>query len=119
MTRGETFIHPHLTPTFIQYFRILYEGFKPFHEQQELEQRNDQDRKNKFEAPTLFHITQREIEILQLIAEGKNNKQISKQLLISEKKVKNHVSNILFKSDLQDRTQALIFAIRHGWVTLK
>ncbi len=57
-------------------------------------------------------LTRREYEVLLLIAEGMSNKDISDHLVISEKTVKNHVSSILKKLSLQDRTQAAIFAIK-------
>ncbi len=57
-------------------------------------------------------LTRREYEVLLLIAEGMSNKDISEHLIISEKTVKNHVSSILRKLELQDRTQAAIFAIK-------
>jgi two-component system response regulator DegU len=56
----------------------------------------------------------RELEVLNLIAQGKINKEIAKILFISEKTVKNHVSNIFRKIDVTDRTQAAIFAIKHN-----
>ena len=55
-------------------------------------------------------LTPREQEILQLIAKGANNREIAQCLCISEKTVKNHVSSILHRLDLRDRTQAAIFA---------
>ena len=55
-------------------------------------------------------LTPREQEILQLIAKGANNREIAQRLCISEKTVKNHVSSILHRLDLRDRTQAAIFA---------
>ena len=57
-------------------------------------------------------LTRREYEVLLLIAEGMSNKDISEHLIISEKTVKNQVSSILRKLELQDRTQAAIFAIK-------
>jgi DNA-binding NarL/FixJ family response regulator len=63
-------------------------------------------------------LTQREVEVLKLIAEGLSNKQIGQQLTISEKTVKNHINNILSKLHLYDRTQATLFAIRSGLVKL-
>jgi len=62
-------------------------------------------------------LTKREHEVLLLIAEGMSNKDISEHLVISEKTVKNHVSSVLRKLDLQDRTQAAIFAIKHKLTT--
>ncbi len=63
-------------------------------------------------------LTTREIEVLQNMAKGNNNRVIEKNLFISEKTVKNHVSNILQKLNVQDRTQAVITAIKYGWVDL-
>ncbi|MNW56458.1 Transcriptional regulatory protein LiaR [compost metagenome] len=62
-------------------------------------------------------MTEREKEVLLLIAEGKNNKDIGEELHISIKTVKTHVSNLLMKCELEDRTQLAIYAHRHGWVT--
>jgi two-component system, NarL family, response regulator LiaR len=62
-------------------------------------------------------LTEREREVLSLIAEGRNNREIAEQLVISEKTVKTHVSNILNKLHLDDRTQAAIYALRHGLST--
>lgn len=63
-------------------------------------------------------LSDREIEVLQLIALGKSNKQIGKELVISETTVKTHVSNILMKLNLSSRTQAALYAVRLGLVTL-
>ncbi len=63
-------------------------------------------------------LTKRESEVLRLMAEGKNNKAIGEFLFISEKTVKNHVSSILQKLSVDDRTQAVINSIKKGWVTL-
>lgn len=60
-------------------------------------------------------LTEREKEVLLLIAEGKNNKDIAEELHISIKTVKTHVSNLLMKCELEDRTQLAIFAHRKGW----
>jgi NarL family two-component system response regulator LiaR len=59
-------------------------------------------------------LTQRELEVLRLIAGGLNNHEIAEKLVISEKTVKTHVSSILGKLHLEDRTQAAIYALRHG-----
>lgn len=59
-------------------------------------------------------LTEREQEVLHLIADGMNNREIAEKLFISEKTVKTHVSNILSKLHLHDRTQAAIYALRHG-----
>jgi NarL family two-component system response regulator LiaR len=62
-------------------------------------------------------LTDREIEILKLIAEGLPNQQIAKQLYISERTVRTHVSNILRKLNLPNRTQAALYAVREGLVS--
>jgi DNA-binding NarL/FixJ family response regulator len=61
-------------------------------------------------------LTARELEILGLIAEALNNKQIAQRLGIAEKTVKVHVSHVLSKLGLPDRTNAAVFAWRAGWV---
>lgn len=64
-------------------------------------------------APGLDQLTKREREVLKLIAEGLNNRDIAGSLIISEKTVKTHVSSILSKLGLEDRTQAAIWALKH------
>ena len=61
-------------------------------------------------------LTDREREVLKLIAHGKRNSEIAETLFISEKTVKNHVSNILFKLQANDRTEAALYAAKHGLV---
>jgi two-component system, NarL family, response regulator LiaR len=63
-----------------------------------------------------LELSEREREVLRLIAEGMNNQQIAEQLVISEGTVKSHVSNLLSKLHLADRTQAAVFAWREGLV---
>lgn len=58
-------------------------------------------------------LTKRELDVLRLISEGCSNKKISDELTISERTVKNHISHIFRKIDVQDRTQAAVFAIRN------
>lgn len=61
-------------------------------------------------------LTNRENEILMLIAQGKSNQEIADELFITLKTVKTHVSNILSKLEVDDRTQAAIYAFKHGLV---
>ncbi|MEK3883907.1 response regulator transcription factor [Paenibacillus sp. PL2-23] len=72
----------------------------------------------KYIATEESPLTRREAEVLRLMAEGKSNKMIGEYLFISEKTVKNHVSSILQKMEVDDRTQAVINSIKFGWVTL-
>ncbi|MEN3585010.1 response regulator transcription factor [Streptomyces sp. ZYX-F-203] len=59
-------------------------------------------------------LTERESQVLGLIADGRSNREIARTLVLSEKTVKTHVSNILMKLDLSDRTQAALWAVRNG-----
>ena len=64
--------------------------------------------------PAISGLTPREREILNLVAQGKTNKEIAIDLTLSERTVKTHISNILSKLQLHDRTQAALYAARHG-----
>jgi DNA-binding NarL/FixJ family response regulator len=64
-------------------------------------------------------LTEREIEVIKALAQGKSNKEIARDLDISEKTVRNHASNIYKKLHIFDRTQAVIYAVRHGLVDLE
>ena len=61
-------------------------------------------------------LSDREIEVLKLIANGKDNAQIARDLFISPKTVKNHISNILMKLQIDNRIQAAVYAVRSGLV---
>ncbi len=61
-------------------------------------------------------LSDREIEVLKLIANGKDNAQIAAELFISPKTVKNHISNILMKLQIENRIQAAVYAVRSGIV---
>ncbi|OYD56045.1 hypothetical protein CGZ90_19615 [Fictibacillus aquaticus] len=62
-------------------------------------------------------LTRREWEVLQLLADGHNNKSISVRLFVSESTVKNHLSSIMRKLKVNDRTAAVIKALRNNWVS--
>ena len=59
-------------------------------------------------------LTRRELEVLRLIAQGMSNRQIASELSVAEKTVKTHVSNVLSKLGVADRTQAALYAVQHG-----
>lgn len=90
VSRGETYIQESLMP--------LLES--------KMTQRSDEEKK-------IEDLTLREMEVLKLLASGMYNKEIAETLSISERTVKNHVSNIFKKIDVNDRTQAAVFAIRN------
>ncbi len=63
-------------------------------------------------------LSPRELEILQFVTNGMSNKEIASRLGISQQTVKNHMTSILKKLNVQDRTQAAVTALRHGWVRI-
>jgi len=100
IAEGESLIHPSVASKILTEFSLLAEG---------------KGRK----AGRLEHgLTDREITVLKLVAEGKTNKEIANVLELSEKTVKNHVRNIFHKLHVYDRTQAAIHAIRKGLIEL-
>ncbi|MGP3962883.1 response regulator [Nonomuraea sp. 3N208] len=66
------------------------------------------------DVPAPVPLTDREREVLALIAAGRSNREIARSLAVAEKTVKTHVSNVLMKLGVQDRTQAALYAVRHG-----
>ncbi|CAH1223661.1 Transcriptional regulatory protein LiaR [Paenibacillus auburnensis] len=68
----------------------------------------------KGEVPAYKELTEREMEVLKLLAQGKSNQDIADQLIIGIKTVKFHVTNILAKLGVEDRTQAAIYAYKNG-----
>ncbi|CAM5797221.1 MULTISPECIES: response regulator [Brevibacillus] len=109
---GGAYIHPKVTGKLIEEFRRLSEQ----------EGTNDRgiavDDAEPIDPKVIESLTRREREVLQLMAEGKSNRAIGEFLFISEKTVKNHVSSILQKLSVQDRTQAVVISIKNGWVKL-
>jgi DNA-binding NarL/FixJ family response regulator len=109
VAEGGSYLHPKVTHNLVKEFRRLAETANG--------NRSDSSNGIKYHVRRPYHIlTRRECEVLQLLAEGKNNKKIGEALFISEKTVKNHVSNILQKMNCVDRTQAVVEAIKRGWV---
>jgi len=111
VANGNAYIHPEITGKVIDEYRRL-------------SMRENYDNANIepvfFTKAIDWHevLTNREIEVLQLMAEGNSNRSIGEKLFISEKTVKNHVSNILQKMNVEDRTQAVITAVKNGWVNI-
>lgn len=83
---------------------------------QELQQR---DVYGGFEDELFVPLSPREMEILVLITKGYSNKEIAHKLGISRQTVKNHMTSILRKLQVSDRTQAAVYALRHGWIRLQ
>ena len=63
-------------------------------------------------VPSAPKLTDREMEVLKLVATGRNNREIAKELFITENTVKNHVRNILEKLNLHSRMEAVVYAVR-------
>lgn len=75
-----------------------------------------QQSQREAQAELLFDLNARELEILRLIVQGKRNKEIAETLYIAEKTVKNYISNILFKLQVNSRTKAAMVAVKKGLV---
>ncbi|MCM3162355.1 MULTISPECIES: response regulator [Bacillaceae] len=106
---GGSYLHPKVTHNLVNEFRRLATSNG---------QANLQPMQPEIRRP-LHILTRRECEVLQMLADGKSNRGIGEALFISEKTVKNHVSNILQKMNVNDRTQAVVVAIKNGWVEVK
>lgn len=76
-------------------------------------------KKKNLDKIKLDLLTSRERELLKLLSGGMNNKEIAEKLLLSERTVKNHLSNIFKKLDVADRTQAAVFAIRNDFIYME
>ncbi len=68
--------------------------------------------------PLFTPLSTREVEILDYISRGNSNKEIAKSLTISDQTVKNHITSILKKLNVNDRTAAVVHALRHGWIKI-
>ena len=75
-------------------------------------------RRDALESDDYSPLSPREVEILGFVAQGLSNKEISSILRISDQTVKNNITSILRKLQVNDRTQAVIYALRHGWIDL-
>jgi DNA-binding NarL/FixJ family response regulator len=105
VSRGECFIRaePRLTSRVLRSFRELA-----------VEEEETNDTKD-----TYFPLTSREVEILDYVARGNGNKEIATSLRISSQTVKNHITSILKKLSVNDRTAAVVYALRHSWIKLR
>ena len=68
--------------------------------------------------PLFVPLSAREVEVLDYIAKGNSNKEIARVLKISDQTVKNHITSILRKLAVNDRTQAVVYALRKGWIKM-
>jgi NarL family two-component system response regulator LiaR len=93
--RGESSLHPTIAR------KLLQEMSRPSHK-----------------PPTEDPLTDREVEVLKLVAQGRSNQEIADELVISEATVRTHVSNILGKLHLASRTQAALYALKEGLASL-
>ncbi len=84
-----------------------------------LEQFEEAEKEAGDDLSLLVPLSPREMEILQHIAQGKSNKEVAYDLGISRQTVKNHMTSILRKLSVNDRTQAAIYALRRGWIRLQ
>ena len=101
---GESYVEPSLT-------KKLFQGIT-----------NHEEKKKATPAPGMMEgerLSAREIEVLRLIGKGMSNAEIARELYLSEKTVKNHLTNIFRKIDVTDRTQAVLFAIKHKIVNVE
>ncbi len=104
---GGSYLHPKVTHNLVTEYRRLSE-------------REHKGSFHQHEIRRPLHLlTKRECEVLQLLTDGQSNRAIGETLFISEKTVKNHVSSILQKMNVNDRTQAVVTAIKNGWVEVK
>ena len=96
--KGESLIHPSVASKILAEFSLMSQ------------------KKGKKPGWVEHDLTEREITVLRLVADGKTNKEIANNLDLSEKTVKNHIANIFSKLHVYDRTQAVLYAIRKGLV---
>ncbi|WP_251551924.1 response regulator [Neobacillus muris] len=106
---GGSYLHPKVTHNLVNEYRKLAAGVS----------RGGVYAQTVEIRRPLHLLTRRECEVLQMLADGKSNRGIGEALYISEKTVKNHVSNILQKMNVNDRTQAVVSAIKNGWVEVR
>ena len=105
VARGEYLINDHVLSTPVVAARVL-ESFR------------DLTHDVAPEAWSLYRpLSPREIEVLGVVAQGNSNKEVATLLGISDQTVKNHITAIMRKLAVNDRTHAVVYAVRHGWIT--
>ena len=109
VAEGGSYLHPKVINNILNEYRKLAG--------KHLSEDEDFDQSLKLCRP-LHLLTNRECEVLQLLTDGKSTSQIGEALFISEKTVRNHVSRILQKVKVNDRTEAVIHAIKNNWVKI-
>ncbi len=102
VAQGKIYLPQGLTTGFFEYFQ---KSFK------------DTAKETKIEDSALADLTSREEEVLDMLTQGHNYKDVAKLLFISETTVKTHVNNIFQKLQVKDRTQAVLYALNHGFAS--
>jgi len=103
VSKGESMIHPAIAAKILNEFTHL----------------SGKDNRAQKAARSEDDLSEREITVLKLMAEGKSNKEIANELNLSDKTIKNHIHHIFQKLSVTDRTKAVISAIRMGLIDLK
>jgi NarL family two-component system response regulator LiaR len=106
--RGESSLHPKIA-------RMVLQEISTVQPTQNVEQQS----RHPGQPPAVDPLTERELEVLKLVARGHTNREIADQLVVSEGTVRTHVSNILDKLHLASRTQATLYALREGLASLE
>ena len=102
----------------VQSIREVYQGRPSLHPDVAYKLMRELNRPDTDLPPTEEPLTGREVDILRLVAKGLSNQQIADRLVISERTVRTHISHILDKLHLANRTQAALFALRQGFASL-
>jgi DNA-binding NarL/FixJ family response regulator len=76
------------------------------------------DARDREVAFAALPLSAREIEVLDCVAQGLSNKDIANELFVTEQTVKNHMTSVLRKLDVNDRVQAVLFAVKNGWIEI-
>lgn len=120
--RGESYIHPKITGKLIDEFRRLSKSQEQKQVIADMSSIVSEHSAGSYQSNTddrrFTSLTTREKQVLSLMASGYSNRRIGEELNISEKTVKNHVSSILQKFNVQDRLHAVVLSLKNGWIRL-